>query len=210
MAVTNIYLARHGETNYNKEQRIQGQGVDAELNSLGEKQSEALAHYFKEVRLDHIFSSTLIRAKQTADIIAGKKNMSVETFPDLVEMSYGTMEGNMKKEVKGTIDKLHKNWDDGMVTLAPDQGESPVEVYRRANKKLMRLLKQREGETLLFVLHGRLMRILLSVWLERGLNRMSELDQDNAAINLIYWDGTSFDAEFLNKKDHLNSITEMD
>lgn len=210
MAVTNIYLVRHGETDYNKQQRIQGQGIDADLNALGEKQSEALALYFKEVGLDHIFSSTLIRAKQTARIIADKKNMPVETFPDLVEMSYGTMEGNMKKEVKGTIDKLHKNWNDGMVTLAPDQGESPVEVYRRANKKLMRLLKQWEGKTLLFVLHGRLMRILLSVWLERGLNRMSELDQDNAAINLIYWDGTSFNADFLNKKDHLNSVTTMD
>jgi len=207
VAETTIYLVRHGETEYNKQERIQGQGVDAELNDYGKEQSDALAGYFQDVELDHIFSSTMIRAKQTAEIIAERKKMSVEPSPELVEMNYGTMEGNSKTEVKGTIEKLHKNWDDGMVTLAPDQGESPVEVYRRANKKVMRLLEKHKGESLLFVLHGRLLRILLSVWLELGLKRMSEFEQDNAAISLLFWDDTSFEAEFLNYQGHLNSTS---
>lgn len=209
MNQTTIYLVRHGETEYNKYDRIQGQGVDAELNTLGEKQSEALADYFEEVDLDEIFSSTMIRSRQTAEIIAERKGMKVNSSEELVEMSYGTMEGIDKEEVRADIDKLHKNWDDGMVTLAPDQGESPVDVYRRANKKIMQLLEAYQGQRLLFVLHGRLQRILLAVWLEMGLNRMSELTQDNAAINLVLWDGNHFSAEFLNNKEHLHSIKDV-
>lgn len=210
MSQTILYLVRHGETEYNKYDRIQGQGVDAELNDLGEKQSKALADYFESIDLDKIFSSSMTRAKQTAEIIAKEKKMSVSSSKELVEMSYGTMEGVDKEEVQADIDKLHKNWDDGMVTLAPDQGESPVDVYRRANKKMMQLVEAHQGECLLFVLHGRLLRILLAVWLEMGLNRMSELKQDNAAINLVTWDGDHFKAEFLNNKEHLHSIQNVE
>lgn len=210
MSQTILYLVRHGETEYNKYERIQGQGVDSKLNVLGEKQSNALAEYFDRIDLDKIFSSSMTRAKQTAEVIAERKRMSVSSSRELVEMSYGTMEGVDKEEVQADIDKLHKNWDDGMVTLAPDQGESPVDVYRRANKKMMQLLEAHQGERLLFVLHGRLLRILLAVWLEMGLNRMSELRQDNAAINLVTWDGEQFKAEFLNNKEHLHSIQNVD
>lgn len=203
---TTIYLVRHGETEYNKDDRIQGQGVDAELNEWGEKQSQALARYFKDIEIDKIYSSSMQRAEQTAGIIADQKSMSVTSSAELVEMSYGTMEGNDKQDVLADIEKLHKNWDDGMVTLAPDQGESPVEVYRRANKEMMQLLEANKGRRLLFVLHGRLLRILLAVWLEMGLNRMSELTQDNASINLVKWDGDRFEAEFLNNKEHLHSL----
>ncbi len=68
MKSVRIYLTRHGQTNYNLEERMQGH-IDAALNSEGIKQAEALAKRIQNDQIDHIYSSPLVRAHKTAQLI---------------------------------------------------------------------------------------------------------------------------------------------
>ena len=91
---TNLTVIRHGETNFNKEQRISGQS-DETLNEQGKKQALEFAHYLKEQKsaYDLIISSPLTRAKETAEIIAQELNLQVEYDDLLKERNFGELDG---------------------------------------------------------------------------------------------------------------------
>lgn len=169
-----------------------------------------MAQYFEDVELDHIVSSSLLRARQTADIVARRKHQKIMAFPDLDEMNFGDFEGRKVDEIDEELTYLHKTWQSGEVQLAPENGESPQHVYDRANRQVRKLLDAHAGQTLLLVVHGRLIRILLSNWLGLGLARMQDVEHANAAVNLLNWHhaGELFEPVFLNQTDHLSSMLE--
>ena len=89
----NFYIFRHGETDFNVEKRWQGWSIDAKLNNKGIEQAHKLALTMQDISLDIIYSSNLIRAKKTAEIVAEHKNVRVEYIDDLREANYGKAEG---------------------------------------------------------------------------------------------------------------------
>jgi len=95
-----IFLVRHGETDWNKKGLLQGQS-DIPLNKEGEKQAvEAAKKIFKKIKFAAIFSSDLLRAKRTAEIIALEKKMAVKTSKLLRERDFGFFEGKHWQEVE--------------------------------------------------------------------------------------------------------------
>ena len=88
----NFYIFRHGETDFNVEKRWQGCSIDAKLNNKGIEQAHKLALKMQDIPLDIIYSSNLIRAKKTAEIVAEHKNVRVEYIDDLREANYGRSE----------------------------------------------------------------------------------------------------------------------
>ncbi len=135
MKKTRIFIARHGETEYNRLDIIQG-SKDIELNEAGRLQAQALANRFTEIPVDAIFSSTMIRARQTAEAVAGLKDMDVVTYPDLIEMNFGEYEGMNYFDVKDDFMALKKDWEKGLFDKACKNGESPNEVFKRADPSL--------------------------------------------------------------------------
>ncbi len=97
-----FYLFRHGETDWNKERRIQC-SIDIELNKTGLKQAEKNAENLKDYNIQHIYSSPLKRAYKTGEILANKINVEIEIIEDLKERFGGNTEGmtftELKKEV---------------------------------------------------------------------------------------------------------------
>ena len=89
-----IYIIRHGETDNNKKRVLQGRS-DLPMNAAGVKQAEAVKEYFaeKEIRFDKVYSSPLIRAVKTAQIISGKEPDDFILDDHLLEMDYGPYEG---------------------------------------------------------------------------------------------------------------------
>ena len=87
-----IYLVRHGETHWNHLGKIQGQS-DISLNEAGIRMAQAAAERLKDVSFDRVFSSPLLRARQTAEILADGRGVAVETDERLKEMSFGCEEG---------------------------------------------------------------------------------------------------------------------
>lgn len=205
MSLTNIYLARHGETEYNRCNQIQGRGIDASLNDTGIRQAKAIAVHLKEVNFSRVFSSSLKRSRETADVVAKAYNLGVDSHEDLDEMNFGTLEGRPISEIKEELQTLHENWKSGNVNFVLDGGESPSTVLERAGRRIKTLIKEHEHTNLLFVLHGRLIRILVSDWLQYGLQGMHRVPHSNGALYHLRWDGQLFEPIYLNKTDHLKN-----
>lgn len=205
MALTNIYLARHGETEYNRRNQIQGRGIDASLNKTGLQQARAIGTYLQDVALDGIFCSSLKRSRETADVIAESYKCSVIEHKDLDEMNFGVFEGQPASKIKAELQELHQKWKSGNVDCACENGESPQAVLKRAAKRVESIIDNQPNTNLLFVLHGRLLRILLSHWLEYGLSNMHRVSHSNGALYHLRWDGGQFEPVYLHKTEHLNN-----
>lgn len=106
--VTTIYIARHGETELNLARRIQGH-YDSPLTNKGTLQAQELSQALKHIHFDAIFSSDLLRAQRTAEIIGLERNLAVVTNELLREKTYGRLEGKSYEEFERQYQKL---WDE--------------------------------------------------------------------------------------------------
>ena len=86
--MTTVYLVRHGQTAWNKEEIFRGR-TDIPLDETGFKQAELVGEYFRETMIHAIFSSPLARAWQTAEKIARIRNLEVQTLQGIIDMSFG-------------------------------------------------------------------------------------------------------------------------
>ena len=93
----NIYVIRHGQTDYNVRKLFQGQ-MDINLNEVGKKQAEETAKKFEGVKIDNIISSPLSRAYETAQYISEVTKTPIEIEEGLKERSFGQMEGKENRE----------------------------------------------------------------------------------------------------------------
>ena len=160
-----VILIRHGETHWNAEGRYQG-WTDIALNENGQKQAEKLAELYRDYPIDAIYSSTLIRAKETAAIIKGKRQLPLFHEEDLREGSYGCLEGMKLIDIG---QKYHRelaaasrlpSQERMHFRLVPDQ-ETGDELARRASAALKKIASRHLGKMVLAVTHGGVMRSLL-------------------------------------------------
>ena len=150
--MTDLYLVRHGETDWNRQRRIQGL-TDIPLNETGRSQARATGMLLSRRHWDGIFSSPLGRAVETASIIAAVVGLGEPTLVDaLVERNYGQAEGLDWIEVE-------RRYPPG--TTVPGR-ESREQVGARVIPALMRLAAERPGESLLIVSHGGAIRSVLN------------------------------------------------
>lgn len=182
---------------------MQGRGIDASLNETGRRQAKAIANYLKDVKLKRIFSSSLKRSRETAELVALQHNLQLESHADLDEMDFGVLEGCPVSEIECELEELHNTWKSGNVNFACEGGESPKSVLTRAANCIDQIIKEHQHENLLFVLHGRLIRILVSHWLGYGLAGMHRVPHANGALYHLQKNGAGFEPIFLNHTDHL-------
>lgn len=180
-----FYIFRHGETDYNRERRWQGCGIDAELNADGLVQAQNLAVRLENAGLEHIYSSNLRRALQTARIVAGHLHIGVDVVPELREGCFGEAEGMFKSEIAVKYADIYKEWyseTDDMNVRFPG-GESKAEMQARMFAALEKLLDKPYG-IVGIASHGSSIRYLLYKF---GLppHRM----ENTALFRLIYENG---------------------
>ncbi|MCC5908539.1 MAG: histidine phosphatase family protein [Balneolaceae bacterium] len=207
MSEIRLFIARHGETEYNRKGLMQGRGIDAPLNKTGIKQAEALAGYLNQYQVDLLATSTLIRAMQTAEIYQKNTNVRFLKNSDLDEMNFGDYEGVDYNSAINELGELVKAWQKGEVFLKVPGGESPGEVFERADAAVQKYIRSLQKGTLVLVVHGRLIRILLSEWLGYGLKNMEQIEHTNGAVNQLIFNGKGFEPVYLNKTDHLKNLS---
>jgi 2,3-bisphosphoglycerate-dependent phosphoglycerate mutase len=139
--MTTLLLARHGETDWNRELRIQGSS-DIELNDLGRRQAQALAQELTDVDLDAIYSSDLARARQTAEAVAATHALEVRFDRRLRERSFGSWEGLTREDI-ATFPEGSRH-----------DGESDDEVRARVLEAIEEISRAHPGEQVLVVSHG--------------------------------------------------------
>jgi probable phosphoglycerate mutase len=198
-----LFIARHGETEYNRKQLLQGRGIDASLNETGVQQAKELSDYLSSYPVQYLGSSSLRRSYETAGYHGKSIEKDVVQYAGLDEMDYGDFEGASFPEVEKEIKQISRSWRSGDVDLRIPGGESPKDTFDRANSAMMELMESTGEETIAVVIHGRLIRILLSEWLGLGLRNMHKIDHQNGSVNQLVYKNGRFEAVYLNKTDHL-------
>ena len=159
MAETTILLVRHGETDSNAEGRIQGQ-TNTPLNERGRAQAQALADELAGEAIAAVYSSDLDRARETAEILAGRLDLPVVVDPALRERNFGSWEGRTVDEFEARWPGAWARWREG------DEGEGDVEDHlalaARVRDAIHRLAAAHPGERILIVAHGGAMRVILT------------------------------------------------
>ena len=155
-----IYFVRHGETVWNKEKKIQGQS-DIPLNEYGRELGTITAEALKDIPFDIVYSSPLIRAKETAEILVKNRSLEIHEDPRLVEMSFGEGEGESLPEIHTHPEmKLHNFIHNPGEYIPPAGGETFEELYNRCKNFIEEVIIPAENkyETMLIVGHGALIR----------------------------------------------------
>jgi probable phosphoglycerate mutase len=173
--VTTLILARHGETDWNRDGIWQGHG-DPPLNDVGRQQSAELAGRLADVEIDALYSSDLRRAYETAEIVARAKGLEITADPDLREIDIGSWSGLTRAQIDERFPGRER----------PD-GESSEAFDERVVRTLHRIAGAHEGDRVLVITHGGVVRSL-----ERHLNGESLDVLGNCQIASFRYRGTVF------------------
>src|SRR5438105_13015788 len=146
-----VILVRHGQTDENVSGRISGQGP-VPLNTRGQEQARLAAEVLARLGITHLFSSPLVRARQTAEFLAERLQKSIEEIPDLREVGYGDWEGKTFNEMR-THAVAHQVFNDPINATFPN-GESLLEVQQRGVRVIEWLRQTHPQGIVAVVSHG--------------------------------------------------------
>jgi 2,3-bisphosphoglycerate-dependent phosphoglycerate mutase len=180
-----IYLARHGETDWNAERRLQG-ATDTALNSTGRQQAAKLAERLKGVRLDAVYSSTLRRSRDTAELVRGE--VPLKSLAGLNERRIGKFEGkkldrNSDPATAQEYPKRSRDPDDEL-----DGGESLNQFYERVRATFGDIRSQHISGAILIVAHAITNQMILRVVFGLTLQQATSIRQANDELYLIELD----------------------
>ena len=149
--MTTILLARHGETDWNREGRFQGH-ADPPLNETGRAQAAELAAVLAGIQLAAVYSSPLRRALETAELVAATHGVDPVPIDALREVDVGSWQGLTRAEVGVRFPEQLSRWFD--YAQGWEDGESYEEMGRRVVSALLELAAAHEGQRILAVTHG--------------------------------------------------------
>jgi probable phosphoglycerate mutase len=201
-----IYIVRHGQTDYNLQNIVQGSGVDSSLNHRGLAQAKAFFNSYKDTAFDKIYTSTLKRTRET---VKGFLDLGVpnESLAGLNEISWGTKEGfKITPDEDQYYHYMLKQWQLGNTTLRIEGGESPDDVVKRMKPAVDHMMSKPEEQTVLVCMHGRAIRILLCILLNYPLKSMDMFEHENLCLYLLHHTGNSFTIRLHNDVSHLRLI----
>lgn len=148
---TVLYVARHGESDWNAANRFQGH-IDRPLTSRGRAQAATLAERLAEVPLEAVYSSPLRRALETAEAVAMQKGLPPVTLPDLREVDVGTWAGLSRAEVVERFPQAFQRWLDGGEGW--EGGETYGQMSERVLAVMLEIAERHRDGSVLVVSHG--------------------------------------------------------
>lgn len=182
---TRIILVRHGATALTAEDRFAG-STEVELSADGRRQVGMLAERLRELHIDAVYASPMQRTRETAQILAAPHGLTPIIQEALREIDYGRWEGLTRSEVAQRYPDEYQMWAEDPFTIAPEGGESGVNVLSRALPMVRRIVETHRHGTVVVVSHKGTNRLLVSSLL--GFDTRSyrdRLDQHPAAMNIL-------------------------
>jgi probable phosphoglycerate mutase len=181
---TELILIRHGETDWNRELRFQGH-IDVPLNDLGHEQARRLGLRMAGESVQHLVSSDLMRAQQTAAPASRQLELEIVTSAALREQNFGVVEGMRAEEIKDLHPRAWEDWLQFREDHAMPEGESPREFHARIIEALGRIASAHAGQCVLVVTHGGVLDMVWRTVHGLGLNGPRQSDIPNAGFNRI-------------------------
>jgi broad specificity phosphatase PhoE len=177
-AVMEIYLVRHGETDWNRAQRLQGT-IDTSLNRIGVAQAHQLADRFRALAVSAVVTSPLARARSTAHAIARGKHSALVVDPLLAEIDHGSWAGLTIPVIARTSPGAVINSQIQPEALDVSGGETLAAAYRRASTALQRLIAAAPAAPVVVVSHGVMNALLMCAAVGNVPAHMDQYTQPN-------------------------------
>ena len=158
-----LFVVRHGQTDYNRDSLIMGTSIDAPLNKTGIQQTKSLIPELKKHDFEMLYSSPMLRTRQTAEILNTELGLTVEIRDELTERDVGDLAGKSYTEVSKIIGE--DSYNGAKYDYRPYGGESADEVSARIKKFVDYVMERHAshndtGKELLVVTHGGIIRLL--------------------------------------------------
>ena len=205
-----IILVRHGETDWNKEGRFQGQ-INIPLNAKGKEQANSASKYLKGLKFNKAFSSSMDRPYETAEIILkNQRNLKIIKVYELVEISHGLWEGKLDSEISEEWPEMLKAWHKEPEKVLMPEGESIQQVSERSIKAWNSICKsQKKNDITLLVAHDAVNKTIICNILGLNYSDIWKIKQGNGGITVIdIFDDPQKDSVLssLNITNHLGNI----
>ena len=194
---------RHGQTDFNLQNIVQGSGVDSDLNERGQEQARSFYEAYKDTPFDKIYTSALKRTRQSVQPFIDD-GLPVEALSGLNEISWGTKEGyRITPDEDAYYHHMLREWQAGDTSLRIEKGESPDDVVKRMQPAIDLILSRTDERNVLVCMHGRAIRILLCTLLKYPLRCMDTFEHQNLGLYLLHYNGSFFTVERYNDTTHL-------
>ena len=206
--MTSIYLVRHGQTAWNKEEIFRGR-TDIPLDETGLKQAELVGQYFKGMEIQAIYSSSLSRAWQTAQKVAQFHDLKVQPLQGIIDMSFGNWEGRPHQEIRESDKETYRQWVETPHLVRLPGGESLDDVRKRAMAAIEEVIRNHPEKTLVLVSHRVICKVLICAILGLDSSHFWQITQDTTAINLIQDRNGKYILSLMNETCHLKPLKEQ-
>ena len=184
-----MLLVRHGETEWNRQGRFQGQ-IDVPLNDNGRAQGKKAADFLKPVTIDAAYTSFMARPKETAEIILQHHDgLTLHSVNELQEISHGEWEGLYESEIESNYPGMLEQWQNRPETVQMPGGENLEQVWQRSIAAWKQIVAAHSGgdtvQTVLVVAHDAVNKALLCHVLGLGPESFWRFKQGNGAVSVI-------------------------
>ncbi len=181
---TLIYLLRHGDVVASNTRRFIGH-LDVPLSELGERQCARQAERLRAVPLAAVFTSDLVRARRSGDIIASPHGVAPTAVPELREMAMGRWEGLTAAEIEAREPGAFADWMSRIGEFPFPEGESVPDLASRAWPAFAAIAREFPGRSVAIVAHGGTNRTVICRALDLPLSRLLSFGQDYASLSVL-------------------------
>ena len=198
-----IYIVRHGQSMGNLKGGFAGH-TDYPLSDLGHKQARITADFLKDEHIETVISSTLTRAKQTAEPIAADRGLEVIGCKEFMEMNFGDWEGKPLDEVEREYNGAVTSWKREMYKTVCPNGESTIDCYNRAVNALKDTAVKYNGHDICIVSHGAIIKCLCCFLHGLPIEKLQDVVwADNASVTKLEYKDGKFKIIYECKRDHM-------
>jgi probable phosphoglycerate mutase len=206
--LTELLFIRHGETDWNRQQRFQGQ-IDVPLNATGPAQAARVAGRLAADRHDALFSSDLQRARETAAPLSAAWHLAPVALPGLREQHFGVLEGLDVPTIQARHPDLWQRWLEHRADYALPGGESLRRFHARVMAAVRELAAAHAGARLAVVTHGGVLDMLWRSAHGLSLDGLRACEIPNAGLNRMRWVGGELQVEVWADATHLAEPTDL-
>lgn len=203
--MTEFLFIRHGETDWNRQQRFQGR-IDVPLNSTGRLQAERLAERLAPEVVAALYASDLTRAMQTAEPLARTWKLGTRPEPGLREQGFGILEGLDVPTIRLQHAELWARWTERRADFALPGGESVRDFSARVLDAVARLARVHVGERVAVVTHGGVLDMLWRHARAEPLDGARACPIPNTGLNRLRWRDGALEIETWGDDAHLADL----
>ncbi len=197
-----LILTRHGETDWNLLRKTQGR-TDTALTAAGREQARALAKRLSNLAFDCVYTSPLLRAVETARVLAAARSVPVIGDPALTELCFGEWEGLTFAEIGEAFPEQLEIWSQAPHDCPIPGGEPFAALVERCEAFLELLVERHQGFTVAAVSHSVPTKVIAALCLGVPMNKLHNIRIDNVSLTIIdFYAGRSV-VRVLNDTSHL-------